>query len=75
MSEPRVRLRRFFFLMPPLFKEAFIEQLWAIGPSLVLQAEKQVPEVDSGDALSHKLSGARPAGASRLGGTQPWALE
>lgn len=57
--------------MPPLFEEAFIEQLGAICASLVLQAEKQVPEVDSGDALSRKLSGAWSAGASRLGGTRP----
>lgn len=56
---------------PPLFEEAFIEQLGAAGAALVLQAEEQVPEVDSGDALPRKLSGARSAGARGLGGTQP----
>lgn len=58
-----------------LFEEAFIKQLWVIGPSFSLQTEKQVPEVDSGDALSRKLSGAWATGASGLGGAQPWALE
>lgn len=58
-------------LMPWLFEEAFIEQLGATGAALVLQAEEQVPEVDSGDALPRKLSGARSAGARRLGGTWP----
>lgn len=57
-----------------LFEEAFIKQLWMTGASFILQTEEQVPEVDSGDALSHKLSGACSAGASRLGGAQPWAL-
>lgn len=43
-----------------------------MGRPLVLQAEEQVPEVDSGDALSHKVSGA---GAVGLGGTRPRALQ
>lgn len=30
-------------------------------PSFILQAEEQVPEVHSGDALSHELSGAGSA--------------
>lgn len=62
-------------LMLLLFEEASIEQLWMTGPSFGLQAEEQVPEVDSGDALSHKLSAAGSTGASRLGGPRPWALE
>ena len=57
-----------------LFEEASIEQLWMTGPSFGLQAEEQVPEVDSGDALSHKLSAAGSAGASGLRGPRPWAL-
>lgn len=58
-----------------LFEEAFIKQLWMTGASFILQTEEQVPEVDSGDALSHELSGACSTWASRLGGAQPWALE
>lgn len=57
-------------LMLVLFKEAFVEQLRVARPSFILQAEEQVPEVDSGDALSHELSGAGSAWASGLGG--PW---
>lgn len=51
-----------------LFEEAFIKQVRVAGPPFVLQAEEQVPEVDSGDSLSCKLSGACSAGCSRLGG-------
>lgn len=58
-----------------LFEEAFIKQLWMAGAPFILQTEEQVPEVDSGDALSHKLSGACSTWASWLGGAQPWALE
>lgn len=71
---PERHWAKLVILMQVLFEEAFIEQLWVTGPSFVLQAEEQVPEVDSGDALSHKLSGARSPGASRLGGAWPWAL-
>lgn len=53
---------------PALFEEAFVEQLRVARPPLVLQAEQQVPEVDSGDALSHELSGAGSAGAAGLRG-------
>lgn len=52
-----------------LFEEAFVEQLRAARPPLVLQAEQQVPEVDSGDALTHELPGAGPAGAAGLRGS------
>lgn len=62
-------------LMLVLFEEAFIKQLWMTGPSFIFQAEEQVPEVDSGDALSHKLPGASSTWASRLGGAWPRALE
>ncbi len=62
-------------LMRMLFEETFIEQLWVTGPSFVLQAEEQVPEVDSGDALSHELPGACSAWAPGLGGVGPQTLE
>lgn len=51
-----------------LFEEAFVEQLRAACRPLVLQAEQQVPEVDSGDALTHELPGAGSAGAAGLRG-------
>lgn len=60
--------------MRVLFEEAVIEQMRVTGPPFTLQAEEQVPEVDSGDALSHKLSGACSAGAAGLRGARPRAL-
>lgn len=61
-SEPLV------VVVAALFEEAFVEQLRVARPPLVLQAEQQVPEVDSGDALSHELPGAGSAGAAGLRG-------
>lgn len=77
-SEPTVQLchwAKLVTVMLVLFEEAFIKQLWMAGPSFILQAEEQVPEVDSGDALSHKLPGASSTWASGLGGAWPRALE
>lgn len=38
-------------LTSSLFEKALVEEMGATGKSLVLQAEEQVPEIDTCDAL------------------------
>lgn len=56
-----------------LFEKALVEEMGVAGESLVLQAEEQVPEIDTCDPLPHG-PGARRPGAAGERQTRPWSL-